>query len=158
VSRHRLTPACTVLLAVLVAGCADETAIMVHVCFGPGAADGVTKMRLVVDGETRDAVAHVFPFPSGATTIDFSVRPGVEVSGRENIILTVVGLDDLGTLLLSRSVRTRFEPGVDRDLAVTLEAACRDVVCPDLDLEPQTCAGGTCGDVVEETATRCPAD
>ncbi|MBI5501819.1 MAG: hypothetical protein HY907_16370 [Deltaproteobacteria bacterium] len=144
------------LAAGLALGCADETAIMVHVCFGPGAADGVTWVRLVVESDGRGATGKVFPFPSGATNIDFSLRPGIELPADEDIVLTVAGLGEGGDVIESHAVRTRFAPGVDRDVAMTLEADCRGVAC--IGPEAPTCEGGTCVRVGEATATSCAGD
>lgn len=155
---RRKKTAGAVLLAVFAIGCADETAIMVHVCFEPGVRAELTHVCLIVRGESRSALGHVFPLPAGGSTIDYSVRPGVELSGREEIVLTVQGLADVAgvaTPRISRTVRTWFEPGADRDVAVTLEASCLDFPCAD---PTNTCAEGTCLSVVEAAAPRCPGE
>ncbi len=140
-------------LAVFVVGCADETAIMVHVCFESGAAVGVTNVQVAVDSVRLGPASHGFPFPGGATTMDYSLRPGVELSAREDIVLTVIGRDADGNVVVSHSVRTWFEPGVDRDVAVVLELACRHVGCA----EPATtCTDGACASPSEASESRCP--
>ena len=127
--------------ALVVAGCqGDLTAILLHVCLGPSASEELAMLRLVVEDDTRAAQGHVFSLPADASEVEYSLRPGAELTERVEFTLYVVGLDELGAERINRALLTSFEPDVDRDVAVWLEDDCLDITCG----AGETCLGGAC--------------
>lgn len=147
------------LLALLAAGgapaCApDRTALLVHVCLDVQVPDDVAFVRLVVDHASRPDVAHVFRLPAGEPFVTFSVRPGDDLIVPEDFLLSVVGLDAFGHQRVTRTVRTWFEPDVDRDVALTLETACLGKNCT----HGETCQSGICAPIPTVDSSWCPGE
>jgi len=143
------------VLAASLGGCeADQTAVLVHVCFGLRVPEDAAWVQLVVEHATRAPRSLVFAAPAGVDSATFSVRPGVDITQEEDVFLTVIGITETGQRRVSRTVHTWFAPGVDRDVAVGLERACLDVVCR----EGETCGAGVCQPVALAQEAVCPAE
>jgi hypothetical protein len=157
VSAGRPAALAALLCAVAAGGCdEDRTAILVRVCVAPAVSGELAWIELLVDHGTRPDRAHVFPWTPGAGSATYSVRPGEDLSGREEFLLSAIGLDASERQRISRTVRTWFEAGVDRDVTVLLVAACLDMDCtggPEL-----TCMEGACAAVGEAATGDCPAE
>ncbi|MBN1770200.1 MAG: hypothetical protein JXB32_02970 [Deltaproteobacteria bacterium] len=150
--RPRL-PLLLALLATATTGCApDRTALLVHVCIAVDVPDEITFVRLVVDHATRPDLARVFRLPVGRTFVTYSIRPGDDLFAPEDFLLSVVGLDEHGHQRITRTVRTWFEPDLDRDVALTLEAACLDRGCT----HGETCQAGICIPIPTVDDSWCP--
>jgi hypothetical protein len=151
----RRLPPLLALLAAIAPGCApDQTALLVHVCVDVGVPDEIAFVRLVVDHASRPDVAQVFRLPAGQPFVTYSVRPGDDLVVPEDFLLSVVGLDENGHQRLTQTLRSWFEPGRDRDVAVTLEAACLDHVCT----HGETCEAGICVPVQTVDDSWCPGE
>lgn len=151
--RHAWLP--LALLAATSPACApDRTALLVHVCLDVQVPDDVVFVRLVVDHVSRADVAHVFRLPAGARFVTFSIRPGDDLLVPEDFLLSAVGLDAYGHQRVARTVRTWFEPDVDRDVALTLEAACLGRNCT----HGETCQSGICVPIPTVDNSRCPGE
>jgi hypothetical protein len=152
---RRAGPAAAVALAAVLGGCGgDQTAVLVHVCFGLRVPEDVAWVQLVVEHATRPPRSHVFAAPAGVDSATFSLRPGVDITVEEDFFLTVVGVSETGQQRVSRTVHTWFAPGVDRDVAVGLERTCLDVVCR----AGETCGTGVCQPIPLAQEAFCPTE
>lgn len=152
---RRRRPVLLALLIATAAGCApDHTALLVHVCIDVRVPDDIAYVRLVVDHVSRPDVAKVFRLPAGQPVVTYSIRPGDDLVAPEDFLLSAVGLDEHGHQRIARTVRTWFQPDLDRDVALTLEPACLGRVCT----HGETCTAGVCAPIPTVDDSWCPGE
>ena len=131
----------TSLLALLtvgaLAGCADETSLLVEVT-SPDLVvpDDVDALRFQVAGESGSMLDQTFSI-QGAWPHSLTVLPKDSTS--EAVTITVTALK-AGTLVVERRVNAGFTPGLQRRIDVALTGSCVGVMCG----AGETCSDGRC--------------
>ena len=132
-----------VLLASLLAGCADQTSLMVEVTSSDLVVpDDVDELRFEVRSATGRSIDRRFSI-SGAWPHSLAVLPASSSDGA--VVLTVTGLSG-GAPVVRRVLETAFVSGLERRVEVRLERACLGVQCG----EGVDCVAGVCGGGVSD--------
>ena len=132
-----------VLLASLLAGCADQTSLMVEVTSSDLVVpDDVDELRFEVRSATGRSIDRRFSI-SGAWPHSLAVLPASSSDGA--VVLTVTGLSG-GAPVVRRVLETAFVSGLQRRVEVRLERACLGVQCG----EGVDCVAGVCGGGVSD--------
>lgn len=131
-----------ILIASLLVGCADKTALLIEVTSSDILVpDDVDTLRFEVRASTGQMLDRTFPL-RGAWPHSLTVLPATTTQSTD-VQVTVTGLFD-GTARVRRIVNARFEAGQTRRVAVVLTRDCLDIDCP----AGVNCAAGECTDVV----------
>ena len=119
------------------AGCADETSLLVEVT-SPDLVvpDDVDALRFQVAGESGSMLDQTFSI-QGAWPHSLTVLPKDSTS--EAVTITVTALK-AGTLVVERRVNAGFTPGLQRRIDVALTGSCVGVMCG----AGETCSDGRC--------------
>ncbi len=124
------------LVALALAGCADETAILVEVSSaGVEVPTDVNVLAFTVESDAGTRFSQAYPItelPQSLTLLPAS-------DADRDVTITVEGLQG-GALALRRVVRSSFVPGSTVRVSVTLDGACLGVACP----EGVDCVAGMC--------------
>lgn len=132
-----------VLLSSLLAGCADQTSLMVEVTSSDLVVpDDVDELRFEVRSATGRSIDRRFSI-SGAWPHSLAVLPASSSDGA--VVLTVTGLSG-GAPVVRRVLETAFVSGLERRVEVRLERACLGVQCG----EGVDCVAGVCGGGVSD--------
>ncbi len=127
------------LALVMLAGCADQTAIELRVT-SPDLVvpDDLDQLRFLAVGESGVMADRTTDLP-GTWPQTFVIRPG-SAGSSESVLLTVRGLRG-GAERIRRVLRTRFESGSTVEIDVSLSRDCIDVMCSSAEAD---CVSGRC--------------
>ncbi|MAT29766.1 MAG: hypothetical protein CMN29_33345 [Sandaracinus sp.] len=138
-----LLPVTLLVLATALAGCADQTAIVIEVTSSDlRVPEDIDQLRVVVEGEMTGTMADRTTDLPGTWPQTLAIRPGNARVG-ENIRIRVFALQAGEPRIRRVLPPTRFESGNEITLRVQLSRDCLDVMCtsPDADCVAGLCTG-----------------